>query len=260
MAETPEQGLESTNSKEDEGGIRCRLRDRNLLRKRKAEAEEKETNQWDFGVESPSKRSKATVKSSSKKRGRPRKLETTPLIPVVQEKEAVIQEDPGVVLVPEAAGTILDQKTSFLTPLPAVASEPAPLQESVQSPVFVSTLSSPALVNPAPDMTTIQDSAQEVFLGPVLSQDSTLYPAPAPQQLDNLYAESQNNEASDQILNQDVGRNDEMNKAPPADKKTDEDIGVEDLSETRLMTEQSKMYPLPSFSSMPLSEEYLPGN
>lgn len=31
------------------GGIRRRLRDRDLLRKRKAEAEEKETNQWVFG-------------------------------------------------------------------------------------------------------------------------------------------------------------------------------------------------------------------
>lgn len=31
------------------GGIRRRLRDRDLLRKRKAEAEQKETNQWVFG-------------------------------------------------------------------------------------------------------------------------------------------------------------------------------------------------------------------
>lgn len=31
------------------GGIRRRLRDRDLLRKRKAEAEAKETNQWVFG-------------------------------------------------------------------------------------------------------------------------------------------------------------------------------------------------------------------
>lgn len=31
------------------GGIHRRLRDRDLLRKRKAEAEEKETNQWVYG-------------------------------------------------------------------------------------------------------------------------------------------------------------------------------------------------------------------
>lgn len=33
----------------DEGGIRRRLRDRDLLKKRKAEAEEKATNQWVYG-------------------------------------------------------------------------------------------------------------------------------------------------------------------------------------------------------------------
>lgn len=32
-----------------EGGIRRRLRDRDLLRKRKAEAQEKATNQWVYG-------------------------------------------------------------------------------------------------------------------------------------------------------------------------------------------------------------------
>lgn len=43
------QDLEYNDPNEDQGDVRRRLRDRVLLKKRKAEAEEKETNQWDFG-------------------------------------------------------------------------------------------------------------------------------------------------------------------------------------------------------------------
>ncbi|XP_077088415.1 hemogen isoform X2 [Siphateles boraxobius] len=63
----------------DEGGIRLRLRDRDLLKKRKAEAEEKATNQAQS-----LKRVKKRTSSTPGRKGRPRK-----------EQPIVIQEDLG---------------------------------------------------------------------------------------------------------------------------------------------------------------------
>ncbi|XP_054875796.1 skin secretory protein xP2 isoform X1 [Poeciliopsis prolifica] len=80
------QEAENENQLEEEGGIRRRLRDRELLRKRKAEAEEKETNQWVFGVESQRKRSRGENKSGTKRRGRPRKTDPVLQFPLLQEE------------------------------------------------------------------------------------------------------------------------------------------------------------------------------
>ncbi|PWA30649.1 hypothetical protein CCH79_00009173, partial [Gambusia affinis] len=92
-------------------GIRRRLRDRELLRKRKAEAEEKETNQWVFGVESQRKRSRGENKSGTKRRGRPRKTDPVLQFPVIQEEAAEVK-----------SGQILTSQTG----VPAVESQRAP--------------------------------------------------------------------------------------------------------------------------------------
>ncbi|XP_077574198.1 hemogen [Stigmatopora nigra] len=60
---------------EEQGGIGRRLRDRELLRRRRAEVEEKETYQWVFGSESTKKRRKYDQRRSNTKRGRPKKVE-----------------------------------------------------------------------------------------------------------------------------------------------------------------------------------------
>ncbi|XP_040002895.1 helicase SRCAP isoform X2 [Xiphias gladius] len=283
------QELEYKNPNEDEGGIRRRLRDRDLLRKRKAEAEEKETNQ----VESQRKRSRADERSGTKKRGRPRKTGPVPEISVIQEEAAIAQETPSVVVVPEPMGVILDQTLGSLTPLLAVdsdtlESQPAsvlaasiPEVGSVQSSVLAPFLTSPVPVNQTPALVLpsapdkspasvldtapipFQDSAPapatapDAVPVPALSQAPVPFAGPAPPQMKTLYTESQGREALDQVLIEDLGPDEEEDISP-----SQEQGGDEDLSETPSINvpEQNKMLSIPTLSSPPPPQEYLPGN
>ncbi|XP_040891130.1 BCL-6 corepressor-like protein 1 isoform X2 [Toxotes jaculatrix] len=282
------QELEYKNPNEDQGGIRRRLRDRDLLRKRKAEAEAKETNQ----VESQKKRSRADEKSGTKRRGRPRKTEPTPEISVIQEEAAVAQEDPSVVVVPEPGGIISGQTLGSLTPLLAVGgdtleSQPAsvlsapasmPVLGSAQSSVLAPVLTSPAPVNQTPALVSpsvpapspivldtapipIKDSAPvlapDAVPVPALSQTPVPATAPAPPQAETLYTESQGMEVLDQVLIEDLGPDEEEDICPSQDKRADEDV-----SETPSINvpEQNKMFSVPTLSSPPPPQEYLPGN
>ncbi|XP_022625837.1 nischarin-like isoform X1 [Seriola dumerili] len=285
------QESEYKNPNEDQGGIRRRLRDRDLLRKRKAEAEEKETNQWVYGMESQRKRSRTDEKSGAKKRGRPRKTDPTPEISVIQEEAAVVQEAPAVVVVPEPVGIISGQTSGSLTPLLVVGSEtlesqPAPVLAapaslpmfgSAQSSLFGPVLTSldpvnqtPALVSPsvpAPSPAVVVDTtpipvqgsapAPDAIPVPALSQAPVPAAAPAPPQVETLYKESQGREALDQVLIEDLGPDEEEDINPLQDQRADED-----LSETPSVSvpEQNKMFSIPTLSSQPLPQEYLPGN
>ncbi|XP_023151063.1 uncharacterized protein hemgn [Amphiprion ocellaris] len=269
-------------NEEEQGGIRRRLRDRDLLKKRKAEAEEKD--QWIFGVESPRKRSRAEDKSGTKRRGRPRKAEPSPQISVVQEEAAVTQEAPAVVVVPEPAEVIPDQISASLTPIIAVETQsvsvldapaapvtlavpivpdPAPVFQSL--PIFGPPLTSPAPVNPTVDVdpVSVQASAPapDADSVPALSQDTVPPTAPpsAPPQVETLCTESQGREALDQVLIEDLGPDEEEDISTLQDKRADEDLS-ETLSTTIKVPEQNKMYSIPTLSSPPLSREYLPGN
>ncbi|XP_071361387.1 angiomotin isoform X2 [Trachinotus anak] len=277
------QESEYKNPSEDQGGIRRRLRDRDLLRKRKAEAEEKETNQ----AESQRKRSRTDEKSGTKKRGRPRKTDPTPEITVIQEEAAVAQEAPAVVVVPEPVGIISGQTSGSLTPLLAVGgdtleSQPssvlaasASVPMSILAPVLTSpdpvnqtlALVSPSVASPSPTGVVdtapipVQDSAPAPDAVPVpapaLSRAPVPAAAPAPPQVETLYTESQGREALDQVLIEDLGPDEEEDINPLQDKGADED-----LSETPLVNvpEQNKMFSIPTLSSPPLPQEYLPGN
>ncbi|XP_070779600.1 brain acid soluble protein 1 isoform X2 [Enoplosus armatus] len=267
MEETLQQESEYKNPNEDQGGIRRRLRDRDLLRKRKAEAEEKETNQ----VESQRKRPRA--ESGTKKRGRPRKTEPTPGISVIQEEAAVPQEAPAVVVVPEPAEVI----PGTLSPLLAFDSQPAsvlaapallPVFGSVQSPVFAPTLTTPALLSPSvpapsPSKVAVQDSAPAPdavpmpFLTQVPVTAAAADPPAAPSQVESLYIESQGREALSKVLIEDLGPDEEEDVSLSQDKRADED-----LSETPSINipEQNKMFSIPTLSSPPPPQEYLPGN
>uniref|UniRef100_A0A1A8QF53 Hemogen n=1 Tax=Nothobranchius rachovii TaxID=451742 RepID=A0A1A8QF53_9TELE len=222
--EESKQELENQN--EEEGGIRRRLRDRDLLRKRKAEAEEKETNQ----EESQKKRSRAESKSRTKKRGRPRKTEPAELLAAAQDGAAGTREDPAVVVVPEPAPVISDHISQYPEPFQVLEpqSPPAPEFESVQSSFYFNSSSSISF---------------------------------APPQVEILYTESQSRETHDQVLIQDLGPDDDDDEEEDtsSSQNTRADEG---LNKTLLinMPEQNKMFSVPTLSSPPLPQEYLPGN
>ncbi|KAJ6653481.1 hypothetical protein lerEdw1_009153 [Lerista edwardsae] len=94
--------------------ITRRLRDRELLRKRKAEAEEKETHQWVLGVQ---KKSKQARKGRGTGRGRGRRQTPEP------ETQAVVAEkhEPPVIMLEEKAETTPDPQVE--TSLPPVEAE-----------------------------------------------------------------------------------------------------------------------------------------
>ncbi|KAM9362861.1 uncharacterized protein hemgn isoform 2-T2 [Symphorus nematophorus] len=300
MEETSQQEkqeLEYKDPNEDQGGIRRRLRDRDLLRKRKAEAEEKETNQVESQRKRPRA---AGDRSGAKKRGRPRKAEAIPETSVIQEEPAEPQEAaPAVVVVPEPAAKVVSDQTSAssFTPLLAVESQPAPVPApaapaplplfgSLQNPLFAPTLTPPAPpVNPTPalfspsipapapakdldtapipvqDLAPAADEAPDAVPVPVLSQDPDPAAAPAPPaappQVETLYVESQSKEDLDQVLIEDLGPDDEEDISVSQDKRADEDLnGTPSIS----VPEQNKMFSVPTLSSPPPPQEYLPGN
>ncbi|KTF79524.1 hypothetical protein cypCar_00030101 [Cyprinus carpio] len=96
MEETLEkQILPSEEKDSDEGGIRLRLRDRDLLKKRKAEAEEETTYRWVYGAQSI-KRVKKRSSGAPGRKGRPRK-EACVDVPEdqAQETDAVAITEPA---------------------------------------------------------------------------------------------------------------------------------------------------------------------
>ncbi|XP_053193941.1 uncharacterized protein hemgn isoform X2 [Scomber japonicus] len=289
---------EYKNETEDQGGIRRRLRDRDLLKKRKAEAEAKETNQWVLGLESQRKRPRAEQKGGSRKRGRPRKSEVTPEIPFLQEETAPAQEAPAVVVVPEPVEVIPAQASGSLTPLLAVGSDmfesppapviaapapviaapapviaaPAPmLFGSLQSPLFAPTLISRAPVNPTPAFVSpsVLAPAKVLDTASVPAQDSTPAPDAVPVPAVSrdpvpavAQVETLYTESQDRVaLDQVLIEDlgpDDEDDIPPTQDKGAD----EDLSETPLInvSEQSKMLTIPLYSSLPPPQDYLSGN
>ncbi|KAG9275754.1 hemogen [Astyanax mexicanus] len=116
---------------EDQGGIGRRLRDRDLLRKRKAEAEEKATNQWVYGAQSR-KRARKEPSSTAGKKGRPRK-NAVPVEPQPEpepEPEPVVlqtSEQPEILRTPEEVPAV---QIPLLDPVPA----PAPVLQLIPLP------------------------------------------------------------------------------------------------------------------------------
>uniref|UniRef100_H3D0D9 Hemogen n=1 Tax=Tetraodon nigroviridis TaxID=99883 RepID=H3D0D9_TETNG len=255
---------------EEEGGIRRRLRDRDLLRKRKAEAEEKETNQ----EESPRKR-RAGVSSGAKRRGRPRKAE--PLQEISESAAAAAAAaGPAVVVVSEPAQ--IDPDQTFFT-LSAVDAQPASVTAALL-PAFESVQSSSLAPAPTPSASTNPTQAPPVpepastkapDEGPITVQDQTPALAPDDPGLVQTPAPSAPPAA-------DVAPPAAPNETKGEDREgqvTIEDLGPdveEDLSQTKItdedlngtttvdITGQSEVISAPSFSSLPSSQEYLPGN
>lgn len=280
------QESESKNWNEDQGGIRRRLRDRDLLRKRKAEAEEKETNQWVFGVESQRKRPRAEDKGGAKKKGRPRKTEPAPQISVIQEEAAVPQEAPAVVVVPEPAEVTPDQKLGSLSTalsvesqpasVPAAPAAPAMVFGSVQRPSFAPSLTpqapavnltpalfSPSVPPPAPSKdfdaapVPVQDVAPVPDVVSVPELDQTPVPAAAPPQVENFSVGMEDRKALDQVFIEDLGPDEEEDVTLSQEKAADEDASE---PPSISVPEENKIFSVPTLSSPPPPQEYLPGN
>lgn len=132
MEETLDREIPPTEIKlSNEGGIRLRLRDRDLLKKRKAEAEEKATNQ-----EQSIKRAKKRFSGTPGRKGRPRKQH-----PVVVPEDISVGQEIG------------PTSVALPIPLPALSTEveTAALQPAEPQPVPVS-------------VETIQEKPLETFL------------------------------------------------------------------------------------------------
>nr|XP_055061276.1 hemogen isoform X1 [Misgurnus anguillicaudatus] len=128
MEETLDKEIPPTEVKlSNEGGIRLRLRDRDLLKKRKAEAEEKATNQWVYGAQSI-KRAKKKSSGTPGRKGRPRKQHPV----VVPEEDICVGQEIG------------PTSVTLPVPLPALSTEveTTTLQpaEPQPVPVFVETI------------------------------------------------------------------------------------------------------------------------
>ncbi|XP_042572235.1 protein TonB isoform X2 [Cyprinus carpio] len=105
----------------DEGGIRLRLRDRDLLKKRKAEAEEKATNQAQS-----IKRVKQKTSGTPGRKGRPRKEV------VIPEDLGLAQEtDPSPVTLPITEPVL----PTIAETVPLVPAEPQPEPQPEPAPV-----------------------------------------------------------------------------------------------------------------------------
>lgn len=128
MEETLEKEIPPSEVKDsNEGGIRLRLRDRDLLKKRKAEAEEKATNQWVYGAQSL-KRVKKNTSGTPGRKGRPRKEPPV----VISEDLGLAQEtDPSPVTLPITEPVL----PTIAETVPLVPAEPQP------EPVPVETIS-----------------------------------------------------------------------------------------------------------------------
>ncbi|XP_061536095.1 uncharacterized protein hemgn [Phycodurus eques] len=168
MEETLQQEIEyKSQNEEDQGGIRRRLRDRELLKRRRAETEEKETYQWDLGLESLGKKQRAEQRSGTKRRGRPRKTECTPESSFTQECEVVEPDAPAVVVLPQSGEVI---PALALDSLPALASGTLePVLTWLPNPVLTPD-PNVALVSP-PDLVT-----PPITVPPAQTQDSSTAP------------------------------------------------------------------------------------
>lgn len=236
VPEQPE--LEYKIQNEDQGNIRRRLRDRDLLKKRKAEAEEKETDQWDFGTESPRKRGRSGAKRG-RRRGRPRKTEPT-VITDYQNVTALDQDATETV-----TDAILDQTPSSLevqllsTAPPVAVSVFDQLSPTSQGSVTTSAPSIQALdMAPAPDAVPLLES--------VVIQEALL--------VQPMYREPQSKPALNQIMIEDLGPDEKKDLGAPEDKQ----VG-EDLSGKPIITPEPTFLSNPTLSSQ-RPQEYVPRN
>ncbi|XP_053478216.1 hemogen isoform X2 [Ictalurus furcatus] len=197
---------------EDQGGTGRRLRDRDLLRKRKAEAEERATNQAQS-----SKRAKRETNNVPKKKGRPRKN-----VPVKeQQPETTEVQDAGEIETPSQAEEMVT----------APHSDPVSTLDSASIPAQVSA--------PALDLPQISAAV------------SVPIPLPAPEMKPSSEPLLQ------EVLIEDLGSDEEEDKAVPQDKLVLDQDGAEEPSAIAV-AEQNKVFSDTVLTSP--QPDSLPGN
>lgn len=260
MEETRENEIPPTVRKDlddGEGGIRRRLRDRDLLRKRKAEAEEK-ANQ----AQNTRKRERRETRGTTGKRGRPRKNErpTDALVPQdnIPSREDVFKAEVEMVpstIVPATVPELMEPKvksTPSTLPLSAVILEPLPVQvpaptlTSVVAPAptpALASLSAPiedpvSLTVPAPAPVPFQNYSPTPVSVPVLPTASI--PAFSPAVIVGCGS-------ADEVLIEDLGPDEEEDLPPPqGDLIIDQEASEEPPVD---VPDQNRMFSYPLFAS-----------
>lgn len=241
-------------------------------------------------VESQRKRLRAEQKSGAKRRGRPRKNESTSESLFTQEEEAQALDAPAVEVVPEpgevqTSGPLISSvavgndtlelqpllaDATFLPVLPPVQS-PSSIEPILTPPPPVS--SAPVLVSPSflfpapsvvPDVAPVPAQAQELPPVPDAVVVSALpqEPIPAappivPTQLETLSTESQSKETLDEVLIEDLGPDVEEDVVSTQETRVDDDPSEVPSNTAQ---EQTKISSFTSLSTLSLPQEYLPGN
>ncbi|KAK6324717.1 hypothetical protein J4Q44_G00040590 [Coregonus suidteri] len=228
------------NLDDNQGGIRRQLRDRDLLKKRKAEAEEKATNQ----VESRRKRVRGREeKSSSGRRGRPRKTDPTPELPASQEE-------------PEQEAVIVKvvSKPVEVTPAPTLISLSPFLPVDPSPPESL-----PAYVPPVPAPIPILAPAPVLVVAPSPMYNPVTAPAPSP--LETLYTKGsdQGSDPLDQVLIEDLGP-DEKEDIPPSQNNQGTDQGSSEELSVKVPEQNRVFSTFPRFSTGAPSEDHPPRN
>ncbi|XP_061108438.1 nuclear receptor corepressor 2 isoform X3 [Conger conger] len=241
--------VESKQPEENEGGILRRLRDRSLLRKRRAEAEEKAIYQWVYGVQSKRKRSEGM--SGAGRKGRPKKSEAGVQPQLAQE--GALQG--GSTVEEQLQGGSLPQPEEHLTQDPAKEEEPVASDTGKpEEPVEVESLPPPALPPaltqtlmpplppPAPPAPPAPEPQPEIVLAPVQEQ------APL--------AETSSSLPKEEVAIEDLGADDVEVEPPPSGELVMEQGRAEEPGD--IVTDSTRVFSISTIVSPP-SPSYLPG-
>ncbi|XP_061108437.1 bromodomain-containing protein 4 isoform X2 [Conger conger] len=251
--------VESKQPEENEGGILRRLRDRSLLRKRRAEAEEKAIYQ----VQSKRKRSEGM--SGAGRKGRPKKSEAGVQPQLAQE--GALQG--GSTVEEQLQGGSLPQPEEHLTQDPAKEEEPVASDTGKpEEPVEVESLPPPALPPaltqtlmpplppPAPPAPPAPEPQPEIVLAPVQEQ------APL--------AETSSSLPKEEVAIEDLGADDVEVEPPPSGELVMEQGRTDGVCNTTcssagraeepgdIVTDSTRVFSISTIVSPP-SPSYLPG-
>ncbi|XP_062386683.1 skin secretory protein xP2 isoform X2 [Sardina pilchardus] len=231
---------ERKDPNDEEGGIRRRLRDRDLLKKRKAEAEEKATNQ----AQSRRKRERREERSGTGKKGRPRKVNAASeaLVPQEEIPPADVLPAPVVEVKPLPIFQALPQEYEEPKVPPAATTLPVPVLglNPLPGPVFAPGPPSPA---PAP--------------APALAPAPAPAPALAPASGFAFSPAVKASGSAEEVFIEDLGP-DEEEDLPLPQGNLIIDQGTSEEPPADVPEQKTFSYPL--FASPPPQQEYLPGN
>ncbi|KAI4903737.1 hypothetical protein NFI96_005128 [Prochilodus magdalenae] len=238
--------VEAKAPDDDTGGIGRRLRDRDMLRKRKAEAEEKATKQWVYGAQS-TKRVRREPSTTPGKKGRPRK-NVIAAEPQPDQTELQTVEQPEILLAPE---------DTPLAPIPLPAPIPAPVLAPIPAPVLAPVPAS--VLAPVPASVLAPVPAPQTIVVPETAPEVTTQPT---EPLTILAPEEVPSDKVAEVLIEDLGPDEEEDKPVSQERLIIDQGTIEDPPAD--LTEQTKVFSEPVLAT-PIAQpaaqqDYLPGN